>query len=94
MEERTPSDRYISFTHLGVGEHIIRIYTLSGDLIKKIEQTNSTENDAGNIVRWDLRNQFGIPIASGMYIVHITTPYGEKILKVAVLMPEERIDVY
>ena len=86
--------RFISFTHLGIGEHTLRIYSLGGDLIKKIQQANNTENDADNIIRWDLRNQSGIPVASGMYIVHITTPYGEKILKVAVLMPEERIDVY
>ena len=31
---------------------------------------------------WDLKNHVGIPIAGGMYIIHIEVPdVGEKILK-------------
>jgi hypothetical protein len=31
---------------------------------------------------WDLKNQYGIPIASGLYIIHVDAPgIGEKILK-------------
>jgi len=31
---------------------------------------------------WDLKNQSGIPIASGLYIIHVDAPgIGEKILK-------------
>ena len=31
---------------------------------------------------WDLKNQFGIPIASGLYIVHVDAgELGEKVLK-------------
>ena len=52
------------------------------------------ENDPGNIVRWDLRNNGGVPVASGMYLAHIETDYGDKILKLAIMQPEERIDVY
>jgi hypothetical protein len=43
---------------------------------------------------WDLNNNFNIPVASGMYIVHVTTAGGDKVLKVGVVQPEERIDVY
>ena len=94
VEETNPLDRFITFTHLGIGKHKVRIFTISGDLIKTIEQENLFENDSSNLVRWDLRNQAGIPVASGMYIVHIDTPYGEKVLKLAVMLPEERLDVY
>ncbi len=94
VEETNPLDRFVSFTHFGIGKQIIRIYNLAGDLIKKIEQTNDSENDAGNIIRWDLRNNAGVPVASGMYLAYIETPFGNKILKLAIMQPEERIDVY
>ncbi len=94
VEETNPLDRFITFTHLGIGAHKVRIFTISGDLIKTIEQENLFENDSGNLIRWDLRNQAGVPVASGMYIAHIDTPYGEKVLKLAVMLPEERLDVY
>ncbi len=94
VEETNPLNRFVTFTHLGIGENIVRIYTISGDLVKKIEQTNTMENDPNNVIRWDLRNNSGVPVASGMYIAHITTAYGEKILKLAIMQPEERIDVY
>ena len=94
MEERNPQNRQVIFTHLGVGSHTIRIFTLAGDLVRKIEQENVSENDVDNLIIWDLRNDWGIPVASGMYIAHIETPYGEKILKLAVILPEERLDVY
>lgn len=94
VEESNPLNRFVTFTHLGVGKNTIRVYNLSGDLVKKIEQTNIMENDPGNVVRWDLRNNAGVPVASGMYIAHIETVYGNKILKLAVMQPEERIDVY
>jgi hypothetical protein len=29
-----------------------------------------------------------------MYLAHIETDYGNKILKLAIMQPEERIDVY
>ena len=94
VEESNPLDRFVTFTHLGVGKNTIRIYNLAGDLVQKIEQTNVMENDPGNIVRWNLRNDSGVPVASGMYLAHIETPYGNKILKLAIMQPEERIDVY
>ena len=98
VEEVNPLDRFVTFTHLGVGNHIIRIFSLSGDLVSRIEQDNISENDPANLVRWDLRNNAGIPVASGMYIAYIQSKVNdktyEKTLKLAIFQPEERLDVY
>lgn len=99
-EERNPQERFVYFTNLGVGTTTIRIFTLAGDMVAKIEKTIESENDADRRVPWDLRNTFGIPVASGMYIAHVSVEdnnggqLGEKLLKLAIFQPEERLDVY
>ena len=99
-EENNPLDRKVFFTQLGVGTTIIRIFTLSGDLVAKIEKEITSENDADRRAEWDLRNSAGIPVASGMYLAHVELKdfagktLGEKILKLAVFQPEERLDIY
>ena len=44
----------------------ISIFTVSGTLVRKIKKDNSVTS-----VDWDLKNDYGIPIASGLYIIHI-----------------------
>jgi hypothetical protein len=55
----------------------ITIWSMSGALVKTITKDNpSTFQD------WTLKNDLGIPIASGLYIIHIEVPgVGERILK-------------
>ena len=56
----------------------IRIYTTDGTLVRTLGPTpvNSTTYD------WDLHNQAGIPIAGGMYLIHISVPgIGERVVK-------------
>ena len=44
---------------------------------------------------WDLKNQAGIPIASGLYIVHVDVPgVGEKILKFFGVLRPVDLDAY
>jgi len=73
----------------------ILIYNLSGTLIRKYEKGEEITNHAphgydGEIeepthdgaLDWDLKNMVGIPISSGVYIVHVEVPgVGEKIVK-------------
>ena len=73
----------------------IRVYTLNGTLIRTFNRDVSGQEDillkddgANNYMKrlsyqeWDLKNQSGISIASGLYIIHIDVPeVGEKILK-------------
>jgi hypothetical protein len=89
-EERNPLQRIVTFTHLPeTGSATIRIFNLAGQLVKKITHSDGTQYEV-----WNLTNNFNIPVASGMYIAHIQTGLGDQILKIAVVQPEERLDVY
>ncbi len=55
-------------------------------MVMKIEKDDDTQN-----VDWDLNNQYDLPVASGIYIVHIDLPDvgKEKILKIALIQEEQ-----
>ena len=56
----------------------ISIYTVNGTLIR----TLTHGSDATSYVDWDLKNHANIPIASGVYIIHVKAPgYGERTLR-------------
>jgi len=90
-EERNTVDQQIQFTHLPeTGDYSIRIFDLAGTIVKVIDGS-----DVGSqYAVWDVKNNFGIPVASGMYLAHVTTASGEKVLKLGVVQPEQRIDRY
>ncbi len=75
-----PNDQFVTFTHLPEGYAKILIYTISSDLVRKIEHTNGTPYE-----QWDLRNGAGRQVGSGIYLVHIDMgEIGKKVLKVVV----------
>jgi len=56
----------------------VSIYSVNGTLIRRFEKDDPTITS----IDWDLKNQAGIPIASGIYIIHVNVPeVGEKVLK-------------
>lgn len=72
----------------------IKIFTMNGTLVRTFKRdvsgqedeyltTNETKQSKRfSYLDWDLKNQYGIPVASGLYIVHIDAgELGEKILK-------------
>ena len=71
----------------------VSVYNLSGTLMRKFKKeeqyTNHTPKAAGDVdawhdgsIDWDLKNSAGIPISSGVYIIHVDVPgVGEKIVK-------------
>ncbi len=63
----------------------VRIYTINGTLVRTLEK----DDDTITFLEWDLKNQSRVPIASGMYIIHVDAPdIGETILKwMAVMRP-------
>ncbi len=73
----------ITFSNLPE-EVTIKIYTLSGVLIKTL-----TENDKTSItspfIEWDMKNESGNRIANGVYLAHVKTKYGDKVLKFSVV---------
>jgi hypothetical protein len=87
--EKNQLDNRVKFTNLPE-KCVIQIYTVSGTMIRKF-----TKDSPQTFLDWDLKNQAGIPIASGLYIVHIQVDgVGEKILKwFGVLRPID-LDAY
>jgi hypothetical protein len=56
----------------------ISIYALDGTLIRRVEKDDPNTSYAD----WDLKNMRGLPIASGMYLVHINARgIGETVVK-------------
>jgi hypothetical protein len=68
----------------------ISIYTLDGSLVRRINK-----DDASTEVIWNLKNNASVPIASGLYIIHIDAgELGEKILKWMGVMRELDLDSF
>ena len=56
----------------------IKIYTVNGILVR----TYKKDNNDYTYIDWDLKNYAGIPIASGVYLIHIEVPGAcERVLK-------------
>jgi hypothetical protein len=93
--EIDPVTRFVTITHLPANGVTIRIFTLAGDLIKTInDQVRNTQGTLGTqTALWNLRNDHDVPVASGIYLVHVDMgSLGQKVLKAAIFMPEERLD--
>ncbi|MNX84746.1 hypothetical protein D3C86_1165580 [compost metagenome] len=55
----------------------VTIYNVSGKLIRQYKKDNSI-----TFIDWDLKNTIGVPIASGVYLIHVDVPgVGERIVK-------------
>lgn len=57
----------------------IRIYTSSGDLVRKLEHVPTTGDVAGGACPWDLRNEHDREVTAGVYVYSVETPGGESI---------------
>ncbi|HTX18205.1 MAG TPA: T9SS type A sorting domain-containing protein [Bacteroidota bacterium] len=78
-------NRFVTFSNLPQVV-TIRIFDLSGALLRTIQHSNTTGYE-----RWDLRNNAGLPVASGIYVAYIEIPNaGNRILKIAIIQPDER----
>ncbi len=81
--ENSKLDNRIKITNLPP-RATVRIFTLDGTLVRQLEvdnsgvdtglSSNNSSSDIGtveNAIDWDLKNFKNVPIASGMYIIHI-----------------------
>jgi hypothetical protein len=89
--ETNRMNKWVQFTHLPANA-TIRIFNMAGVLVKTISPTSIRSQ----FVRWDLRNDKALPVASGIYIVHIEMPdLGKnKILKLAIVQEEQILPTY
>ena len=75
--EADKNDFRVKITNLP-GQCKVRIYTLNGVLVREFTK----DDDSVTSIDWDLKNAARIPVASGMYIIHIEAPgVGERVIK-------------
>jgi hypothetical protein len=88
--ERTTFNRYVTFSHLPQ-KATIRVFSLAGIQVQAIEK-----DDATQFATWNLPNQEGLPVASGVYIVYIDLPeLGKtKTLKIALVREQQFLPIY
>lgn len=56
----------------------VNIYALDGSLIQRLEKDNPNVS----YIDWDVRNNKSLPIASGMYLIHVNADgIGEKVIR-------------
>ncbi len=86
-QEINKYNRFVTFNHLPPKAKI-RIFNLAGVLVRTIDHI-ADQNE-----RWDLANQSGLPVASGLYIAYIDMPdLGvTKTLKIAIIQEQQILD--
>ncbi len=77
--ETSSFDRFVTFTHLPRKVEI-RIFNLGGSQIIKLKKDSDSQ-----FLKWNLRNERNLPVASGLYIARIEMP-DEGVIKVLKLM--------
>lgn len=89
---QSPDDPFVTFTNLPNEEITIKIYSLSGQLLRTlVKESNSTSP----FLQWNLQNDAGLRVASGLYLAIVTSPkYGDKVLKFSIIMPQKQLQRY
>ena len=91
-EELNKYNRFVTFNHLPFFAKI-RIFNLAGVLVQTIEKEDDSQFE-----RWNLANEEGLPVASGLYIAYLElrsvdgVDLGTKILKVAIIQEQQILD--
>ena len=87
--ETSPIDSRVKITNLPP-ECTITIYDMAGSLIRRINKA-----DENTFVDWDLKNNNNVPIASGLYLIHVKSKdLGEKIIRWYGIMHSIDLDTY
>jgi len=87
--ESSTTNKFVTFSHLPE-KATIRIFNLGG-----IHVRTMYKDDPSQFFRWDLRNEKGFFVASGLYIVYIDAEnIGVTTLKLAVIMEDQNLNIY
>ncbi|MDG1148592.1 MAG: T9SS type A sorting domain-containing protein, partial [Crocinitomicaceae bacterium] len=74
--ERNRLDTRVKITNLPE-RCTVKIYSTNGKLVRTFKKDNSITS-----IDWDLNNHKNIPVAGGVYLIHVDVPgVGEKVLK-------------
>ncbi len=81
--ESSPFSNTVKITNLP-GKCKVTIYSLDGKFIRQYtrDEAYMPYDQISPAIEWDLKNSKGIPVASGVYLVHVNAPgMGERTLK-------------
>ena len=86
--ETSRYSHFITFSHLP-DKATIRIFDMGGTMVRVIEK-----DDTNQFLEWDLSNDNALPVASGMYVVHIDMPDvgKDKILRLAIIQEQQFLE--
>jgi len=89
--ETSRLNKYVEFNHLPTNA-TIRIFNLAGVLVRTLTKSDATTQ----FTKWDLRNEKSLPVASGIYIIHIDMPEigKSKVLKLAIVQEVQILPTY
>lgn len=89
LKETNKYTKFVTFTHLPA-KATLNILNLAGVRVRQLVKT-----DASQFITWDLKNESGLPVASGMYVVQVDMgSLGTKILKLAIIQEVQQLDKY
>lgn len=87
--ENTSIENKVKLTNLPI-RCDISIYTIDGTLVRRIKK-----DDESTDLVWDMKNDAKVPIASGVYLIHVNAPgLGEKVIKWMGVMRELDLDSF
>lgn len=73
--ERDVAANMVKITNLPK-ECVVTIYNAGGTMVRQFSKSEDLTT-----IEWDLKNFAGVPISGGVYIVHVKSPAGEKVIK-------------
>ncbi len=88
-------DRFVTFYHLPK-KATIRIFNLAGEQVRKLE---TPSNNTSQFLKWDLRNDNALPVASGMYFAHVDMTLSDgssatKVLKLFIIQRRQQLEFF
>lgn len=90
-QESSNFSRFVTISNLPA-KVTVRIFNLAGTLVRTLEKSDATSQ----FLRWDLNNESGLPVASGLYVYYMDAPdLGQtKVLKGFIVQAKQKLRFY
>jgi hypothetical protein len=87
-------DRFVTITNLPE-KVTVKIFNLGGVLVRTLTEADKVSS-TDQFLKWDLNNENNLPVASGLYVIHIEAPElgATKILKAYIIQAKQKLKYY